>query len=66
MPAKLYKITLTLEERDFLGDVTSKGRGSAQRVTHARILLKADQGEKGPGWDDQLISKALDVHRGFL
>lgn len=61
MPAKLYKVTLTLEERDFLSDVTSKGQGSAQRVTHARILLKADQGEKGPGWNDQLISKALDV-----
>jgi hypothetical protein len=56
MPAKLYKVTLTLEERDFLSNVASKGQGAAQKITHARILLKADQGENGPGWEDQLIS----------
>jgi len=61
MPAKLYKVTLTLEERDFLSNVASKGQGAAQKITHARILLKADQGENGPGWEDQLISKTLDV-----
>jgi len=61
MPAKLYKVTLTLEEREFLSDISSKGQGAAQKITHARILLKADQGENGPGWDDQMISKALDV-----
>jgi transposase len=29
--------------------------------TRARILLKADQGDNGPGWPDERISEALDV-----
>ncbi len=29
--------------------------------TRARILLKADQSEKGPAWSDNKISEALDV-----
>ena len=29
--------------------------------TRARILLKADQSDKGPGWSDEKISEALDI-----
>ena len=29
--------------------------------TRARILLKADVGEGGPGWSDEKIAEALDV-----
>lgn len=29
--------------------------------TRARILLKADIGEGGPGWPDEKIAEALDV-----
>jgi len=29
--------------------------------TRARILLKADQSDKGPGWSDEKISEALEV-----
>lgn len=29
--------------------------------TRARILLKADQSAKGPGWSDEKICEALDV-----
>jgi transposase len=29
--------------------------------TRGRILLKADQGDNGPGWLDERISEALDV-----
>lgn len=29
--------------------------------TRARILLKADQSDKGPGWSDEKICEALDV-----
>jgi Homeodomain-like domain len=31
-------------------------------LTHARILLKANQGEAGPGWTDAAIAAALEVH----
>ena len=41
-----------------------RGRGvaPARRLVHARILLKADQGEGGPGWSDAAIAGALEVH----
>jgi len=31
-------------------------------LTRARVLLKADHGEGGPGWSDAAIAGALDVH----
>lgn len=61
MPAKLYKVTLTPDERTQLGKLISSGKGAAQRLTHARILLHADSGEGGPGWIDQRISEAVTV-----
>lgn len=61
MPAKVYKVTLNDEERSFLNDVTSKGRAAARKLNHAHILLKADQSENGPGWDDQKISESFNV-----
>jgi transposase len=61
MPAKVYKVTLNDEERSFLNDVTSKGRTAARKLNHAHILLKADQSENGPGWNDQKISESFNV-----
>jgi len=61
MPAKIYKVTLTDEEREYLTDLISKGKAAARKLTHARILLKADQNENGPAWDDGHISEAFDV-----
>ena len=61
MPAKVYKVTLNDEERFFLNDVTYKGRAAARKLNHAHILLKADQSENGPGWDDQKISESFNV-----
>ena len=37
------------------------GKGSAQILTRARILLKADVSEAGEGWSDSAISAALDT-----
>lgn len=61
MPAKIYQVTLNDEERSFLNDVTSKGRAAARKLNHAYILLKADQSENGPGWDDQKISESFNI-----
>lgn len=41
--------------------ITSKGKKPARVITRARILLKTDQSEKGPGWRDEQISEALEV-----
>jgi hypothetical protein len=64
MPAKRYLVTLTPEERDRLTRLTHSGKGSARTLTRARILLKADQADDGPAWEDAQIAVALDVgHR---
>jgi len=57
--AKKYIVTLTAEEREELIKLVSVGRRSALTITRARILLKADEGPGGPGWDDGEITAAL-------
>jgi transposase len=63
-----YVVRLTDPERHQLEQMLAKGRHAAATSTRARILLKADQGEAGPGWQDADIVRALDtslstVHR---
>jgi hypothetical protein len=41
--------------------MVSGGKHPAQRLTKARILLKADAGEAGEGWSDSQIARALDA-----
>jgi len=60
MPKK-YFVTLTAEERQTLLDLIAQGKGAARRLTHARILLKADQGPEGPAWTAAAIAEALEV-----
>ena len=55
---KKYKVTLTEQERAELGQLISKGKGTARKLLHARILLKADS---EVGWKDQAISEAIEV-----
>ena len=45
---KLYRVKLTPEERAQLMELLSKGKAAARTLTHARILLKADEGVAGP------------------
>lgn len=58
---KKYTVTLTEEERTELHKLTNAGKGAARRLTHARILLKADAAPGGPAWIDTDIAEALDV-----
>ena len=58
---KKYIVTLTDEERKILKGLISSGKGAARKLTHARILLKADSSDGGPGWKDKDISVSLDV-----
>jgi hypothetical protein len=60
MSQKKYKVTLTPEEKTFLLELISKGKIAAKKLSHAHILLKADQSED-PIWSDQRISEALNV-----
>lgn len=58
---KKYIVRLSGEERKSLKSLVSSGKGPARMFTRARILLKADVGEGGPGWPDERIAEALDV-----
>ena len=51
------------QEREDLHKLASNGKGAARKLTHARILLKADVSEGNPGWTDERIAEALGVTR---
>jgi hypothetical protein len=54
-------VRLTEAERAILADLIGGGAAPARVQTHARILLKADQGPAGPAWTDARIATALEV-----
>jgi hypothetical protein len=58
---KKYKVTLTAEERQQLHDLVHTGKAAAKKLTHARILLKADAAAGGPAWGDPRIAQAFEV-----
>lgn len=57
-----YVVALTEAERAQLRTLIGCGEAPARLLTHARILLKADQGEGGAAWTDAAIAGALEVH----
>ena len=62
MPAKKYIVELDAREREQLNALISKGTAPAKAILKARILLKADTAEGGPGWRDAEIIEALDTN----
>ncbi len=63
---KKYIVTLTEEERRMLQEMLSRGKATARKLMHARILLKADAAVGGPGWNDEAIAEALEVGRATV
>ena len=61
MPAKQNHVVLDRCQRDYLMELISSGTDSARKLTHARILLKADTGEFGPAYTDKQIKEAVEV-----
>jgi hypothetical protein len=51
-----YRITLTLEERSGLGQLLSAGKSAARKLTHARILLLADEWQGAACSDTEIVS----------
>ena len=47
---KRYTVILPEAERARLHTLIGQGAGPARAPSHARILLKANQGQAGPGW----------------
>lgn len=58
---KKYVVKLSADEREQLDNAIRSGKHPAQRLTKARILLKADAGEGGEAWSDSQIANALDT-----
>jgi hypothetical protein len=58
---KKHTVKLAQEQREILQQLVSTGQSSARKLTHARILLKADESEAGPRWSDEHIKQALEV-----
>ena len=59
---KRHTVRLSEGERARLHTLIGQGTGPARALTHARILLKANQGQAGPGWTDAAIGAALEVN----
>jgi hypothetical protein len=56
-----YRVVLTEAQRAELRGLVGRGVAPARLLTRARILLKADHGEGGPGWSDAAVAGALDI-----
>ena len=56
-----YAVYLSEVERAELRTLIGHGVAPARELAHARILLKADQGDGGPGWDDAAIAGAPEL-----
>jgi len=63
---KKYIVTLTEEERRMLQGMLSRGKAAARKLTHARILLRADASPGGPAWGDDAIAEGLEVGRATV
>jgi hypothetical protein len=63
---KKYVVRLSGEERAQLEGLIGKGKGPAQRLLKARILLKADVSEPGEVWSVGLIIDALDASTSMI
>jgi transposase len=58
MPTKKHHIRLSAQERASLEAIVRKGQASAQRQSHARILLLADTNGPEGGWSDSQVARA--------
>jgi hypothetical protein len=56
---KFHAVALDEARRLLLEKTVRSGTASARTVTRARILLKADTGEFGPGWIDTEIAVVI-------
>src|SRR5215217_8066790 len=69
MPRKRNNpVSLSGEDRGSLEGLIAGGHAPARRLTHARILLKADEGEDAPeqAWPDTRIADVLQISRSTV
>jgi hypothetical protein len=61
-------VSLSAQERLELEGLIASGHAPARQLSHARILLKADEGGNAPSetWPDVKIADALEVSRATV
>ena len=63
---KKYRVKLSVEERQELKAMVSRGRAAAYRQTHARILLLSDEAQGDGVMKDGAIARSLQVGRATV
>ena len=58
---KRSRVRRSEADRHTLQKLVRSGKAPARTLTHARILLKADEGDGRPGWPDRQIAEALET-----
>jgi transposase len=58
---KKYPVILSDTERDDLKRLIATGTAPARKLTHARILLKADESAQGAGLVDEKVAEAVET-----
>ena len=61
MPAKRYRVSLSVEEQQELKGLVSRGRTAAYKQTHARIMLLSDENQERGAMKDEEIARVLRV-----
>jgi transposase len=56
---KKYPLILNDTEGDELKRLIAAGTAPARKLTHARVVLKADQSPEGPAWVDEEVAEAV-------
>jgi transposase len=63
MPAKIYVLKLTRDERAEFERVIKAGKAAGWKIQRAQALLKCDQGPQGPSWIDDQVAEAFGCTR---
>lgn len=63
---RINPVLLNAEDRDTLEGLIASGHAPARQLSHARILLKADEAAHTPAWPDTKIADALEVSRSTV
>jgi transposase len=58
---KQFHVRLTDDDRQHLEVLLAGGTAPTRTLTHARILLKVDEGPVGPAWTDARVAEALEI-----
>jgi transposase len=66
MATRKYIVTLTEEEREYLGKLIQKGKVSGFRMRHAAILLKLDDIAENKEWSGKAIAKAHNTNENSV